>query len=442
MSDSYLEQLNAFIQGLAAPVPASVDKEQAAVPISTASTLSKSEEAARKATLDAASPMLAMPLVMPANFHQLFVEPELIEGVAGVSISALERGVEEAKNKIIMGMLDAWLDSIKKDALRREEELNSLAYKNWLAAQSPSIKQEQEGERISEKTKVAIMTSAEYQAWIASLMSPPVAMPAEAGPAEALRIGIVNGLDNYLRSVRGNTDPAVTVALPFMAASFVLGVSALGTEYALVGAGAQAEIVLQQGIHRLYNLVPSDARAELGLIGALFSVGLVYQATIESIMFPGKGEKPKGMAFARNYVRNVMKMITGEGADAFIRNLLGDKMDEKRKDGILASMKLILLATALGVVYKIETGGISGKEFAALLSGKMELPKNDLKADLVGYIKIQLSMLSKTEQENLLSSLIGFMDDDHNLDFMLNPSHVFERVLSDFNSGGPVHQPV
>lgn len=445
MSHPYLESLNALISGIVTSTPVSEDQAAGNKSVSpnTSSTLSQSEEAVQKAALESAYPLLAMPLIMPASFQQLFAgDAGGLERVAGVSIPSVEMALEESKNKIIMGMLDNWLDSIKEDALRREEELNSLAYKNWLAAQSPSLKQEQNGD-FSEKTKVSIMTSAEYQAWIASLTAPSgAAVNAISAPSEALRVGIVNGLDNYLQSVRGNSNPEVTMTLPFMAASFVLGATSLNKEYAVLGPGAQAEFASQQGIYNLSKLLPNDARSDLGLIGALFSLGLVYQATVENIMSPGKAEKRKGMNFARNYVRNVMKMITSEKSVQFIKNLLGDKMGEERKDGILAAMKFVLLATALGIVYKIETGGMTGKEFAAMLSGNMKMDAGDLKTDLVGYLKIQLSMIPKEQQEPLLRSLIGFMDDNHNLDFMLNPSHVFEKVLSDFNSGGPVHHPI
>lgn len=397
-----------------------------------ASTISKSEEAGIKLTIDAALPMLSFPLIMPTNLSQFFVAGNAEEGV-----SALTFEVENRKNKIIMSMLDSWLDAIKKEADRREEEKHAPMYLQWK-------EKILDDEKIREKTKLSVMTSSEYQAWIASLMaSKPIDNAPSGISKDSIRIGLVSSLENYMRQIRDNPDPAVTVTLPFMAASFVIGVTSMG-EIATASVVGGPENAAKGGIQQIVSLISDDARDDLGLIGALFAQGLVYRSIVETIAGEAVGKEEKGKAFARNYSRAVMKLVAGEELNQFINGLLSDKlsngkpMKESRKQELTLIVKIVLLCTALAVMYKSETGAITGQEFAELLKpdGKIPLAPDDMKTRLVQMIRTLLSALPESERAKLLNNLIAYMDRNDNIDFMIKPANVFEKVFTDFKEKG------
>lgn len=355
----------------------------------------------------------------------------------------------DKEHEIAKNILDAWLESIREDAERIAEQLRSAAYQNWLRVNNPHFFAEVQRKSASE-TEVAISQTPQYLEWVASL-SPEMRLQQWLyNQMIALRIGLAEGVENFSGNVsRG--DPEAIAMLPFMAATLVIGedlitlaVNSVVTPFVGVSSTASFHHIWQSIATSV--LSPLDVQAELGLIGALFATGILYQTTVQNIASQRERgqEKEKNLEFGKRYARNMIQLTSGNVFGDFVRAMLinklegAEKLADIRKEQLIAIVKIVLLSTALALVYKVQTGKITGREFDDMVNGRMIISFDSIEAKLVQLIRHYLGALSDKEALSLRTALADYMDRDPKINNLLDPGHAFEGLLQNFQSSGPL----
>lgn len=186
----------------------------------------------------------------------------------------------------------------------------------------------------------------------------------------------------------------------------------------------------------IHPIMP-DMRAELGLIGAIFATGIQYFTVAQIASNSAEGKGPlKDAAFAKGYAENMLALVGSGNLNNYImaivsQNIPGEKeTPAHRALELVAMVKVILLSSALAMLYQVEAGKMTGAEFAAMLSGNIKFELGDLRANLVLSIKSHLKLLAPQEQAKLLTSLLEYFDGNPSLDALGDPSKVVNNVFS------------
>jgi hypothetical protein len=203
---------------------------------------------------------------------------------------------------------------------------------------------------------------------------------------------------------------------------------------------------IQQIQHVMMNVIPDEQfRAELGLIGALFGASAIYRTTWVTLMegqgAAGSGKK-KNAAFARNYAKDIEKLVTSTKLDNFVlvscmkmeRGQGKPAVTEERLRQLAAIIKLVHLVSALAVIYWIETKHITPEEIADMMNGKMQLPEKDPRLPLIKLVQQQLKLIPPDEKKRVLQGLFDYLDSKPKVDDLLEPGIVFDN-LNAFISG-------
>lgn len=187
--------------------------------------------------------------------------------------------------------------------------------------------------------------------------------------------------------------------------------------------------------------IMGDMRAELGLIGAIYAAGLQYftVAQIASLAVGSKA-KPADSAFAEGYARNVMGLVDNPTFNSYLmavvtRGLKKSEISESNIAELSAMVKMILLASALTMLYKNEAGKMLSEEFAGMLKGTIAFKESDIKFRLVTMINSNLADMSPDLKARALSSLLEYFDTDPSIDSLGDPAKVFAGLYATLPRG-------
>lgn len=296
------------------------------------------------------------------------------------SLSASINSVEQTKHSIIMGMLDQWSKSIQEQAERSK--------------------------RADEKRALE---------------------------------GLAIAYHTYQHEVNLERDAFFPI--------FAVGMIIVGTgiQQALTPALNVTGVELNPIVSMNSAVIPpvmGDMRAVLGLIGAIYAAGIQYftiaQLTAESA---GKGEKPKNGEFARGYAENVVKLIGDPTFNAYLLAIVtrgtaeGESLSEQRVKELTAMIRVILLSSALAMLYKTEAGKMTSIEFMAMVKGEMKFNPNDIKATLIDLINSNLLNISPEIRKQVLESLKSYFDKDPDINTLSDPAKVFEGLYETIPRG-------
>lgn len=306
--------------------------------------------------------------------------------------------VGETESNVVSDMLDNWLESIEEQAEKHKEWIKSPAYQVWLETHSPAERGKIEDEN-------------------------------------ELRTSYFEGMGDYLRTVREDPEAAI----PFMTASFVIAASFIGDAHMVVDT-ASTELVgvnpIQDAATQFHHIVPPDFRDNANLVVNLFAMGVMYYATAETIGGVGKGERPKDLNFARNFAKGVIDKVNSNDINALLGAMLvhksekGEPVTKDRINQMATMAKLIMLALALAIVYKVQTGWLTGQEFAGMMNGEISLPKGEMESEVLQTMKNLLQQLPPEERVKVLIALMEYFDSNPSVEAMLNPKKVYESGLA------------
>jgi len=255
--------------------------------------------------------------------------------------------------------------------------------------------------------------------------------------SQVLHTGLANGLTDYISAARGHSDYNVAAT----AASLIVGVTMIGqpiTAQSIPHITSMEATSFEKMMEHSIAMVSNDFRAELGLIGGLFTARLTYQSTIDTTGggVKAKGEAEKDLEFAKAYARNTLEVTQGQEIGHFVRGMISARMPHASEavkaakyQELLSTTKILLLASSMAMVYKLETGKITAQEFRGLLNGEIDLPEGDVRLPLAQSMRSELENLPADARNRLLQALDYFMNSDPKVELLVKPAKVFSSVL-------------
>lgn len=318
------------------------------------------------------------PVLIPPQ--TIFLSSSNDYSVSGVSATQVALQMEETRHKIIIGMLDGWLKSIQEQADRSKKEDEKRA---------------------------------------------------------------IEGLSIAYHTYRHEVDLQADSNFPLFAVGMIIvgtGIHQMMLPSSNMG-GVDFNPVVDMYAKTIMPMM-GDMRAELGLIGAIYAAGIQYftlaQIASESV---GKNARPKDGEFAKGYAENVVKLIGDPQFNAYLLAIVargvpqGESLVKERLREQCAMVKVVLLSSALAMLYKSEAGKMTSLEFAAMLKGEIKFQDGDIRATLVALIRENLDEISPALKEVILGALLEYFDSDPAIEALGDPAKVFAGIYGTLPRG-------
>lgn len=329
-----------------------------------------------------------------------------ISGISSLSPEEFKMAIALRMDEIITQVLNSWNKNLKEIEEQIKQELNSPRYLAW--------QQEHSAQYVaSVETQSAIKGFSSYQSFLNTLAPADRIEEMNSNQEFMLRIGLIQGLENYKNSVDSGSANAAE-ALPFVAATMIIApslISHFAATTAPIGESVNLQVqFMKDTFQQFAPLFPPDVAGASSLIAALFGTSLVYSAAASSIGSSAKGEKSSPEEMAIKFSKEVVQFLQNEVLSNFLIGSMVNKMEgtnkmsDARKQELVVTIKVILLATAIGAIYKANTQWITGQEFLDLIDGKMHLTKTDPKTGEIEYL---LSKDSVLELQKLIPLIQG-----------------------------------
>lgn len=370
--------------------------------------------------------------------------------------------------KIICDMLTNWNKALQDEAERVKEERSSPAYQAWLDLHSTQYIAEQDlksGKNLTIPNKSAN----EQQASITTgtlhekerllvLMSGMSHLLATT--AETIQNSRASRGDDTIQGTKGVTEadggghrtPGTMAATLAIGAGFIANFSQAPN----VSSTNQVDV---KAIQDAWNQVsPSnDLMSQTGgWFSAMWGIGLIYQLSAQNITELGAGHEKgphKDLEFAKGYAQNLLNSLEGNAFNISLLALLTPMLEktpeakaDRNPEHLAAKGKLILLAMALALVYKLElkskdpNAEIDELTFAAMLKGNVDFSKNDefgtaeIKRQLVAYFNLALQGLPAEERVKVLEGILAYISKKPDVENLLDQQKAFSEVLVDGDS--------
>jgi|GEM_PF-3233840 len=181
-------------------------------------------------------------------------------------------------------------------------------------------------------------------------------------------------------------------------------------------------------------LIPTGAAvmpaAFFSLVGVMAS-GAMLRAALQTFLSGAKEKAPINAEFVKHYSARILATINNSKFISTLSKLFPDKQE------LIPMAKLILLATALGLSYKAETGHMIGLDFLGLINGQITLPPKDPRHNLVLAFRAVLGGMKNPEQ--VKQRLAEYFDSNPSLENLLEPA---DALAGFFSANSKVVRPI
>jgi len=255
----------------------------------------------------------------------------------------------------------------------------------------------------------------------------------------ASRLGLSDSVQGAVASMQQNHD---VDTLSFVTSSLLVSATGVAVTVGVVDVASTSMVAVTPQINQVNSLwsqasaaIPNSMRAELGMIGA-WAMGAAFANTfVENVAKSSVkgGGAPDQKSAAKTYAEGVLQLAGSNQLNNAIMALLTAKTEKnqpltpERKAQMAATVKVILLASALAATYKASTGWITGQEFRDLLSGKMT-PKTPLETQLVNALNTQLAQMDLAEKDKVVGSLSRWINTNPDMDELLDAGKSYDSV--------------
>ncbi len=416
-------------------------------------TLSQAEAAVVVGALLAAFPHLPAPSLVPQNESSNSSSSSQSVGAVGVGINPalFSMQIENMISQITTQQLQSWGGQLQQ---QREEDDR---YRNSDGARrSAEVNSGQEQIRM-QNTGTGQDLGVNSQTYLS--------INGISGPGATF---MTEGLTNYQNQV-SNGNPAAAGSQPFAIANFVVpGLLVSG----IIDVASTAQVPVNPAIDSSFfteminnpqntTMIPSDMRAELGLLGAVFASGAVtYAAAVSTGQAIGGGTKPNEPAVAQNYGNKVLSLVSSPQFTNFLTAFYTPKTENNQPLSTqqqqtiterINILKLSLIGTALMALYKSTGGSISGPDFLGMITGTTK-PQNSTEAQLVAAFQQTLppDVLASLQGENVqlapgdqiymnfVQGMSSYADDNPGFSSFLNIDNLFASLGSPITFVGAV----
>lgn len=351
-----------------------------------------------------------------------------------IDLETVNAIIGEKMAEIGSKMWDKYIDNLEEIKQRIREYLESPRYQVWLAERSPAFIAKVERDT-PEEMKSAIRSSTEFHTWINSL--PPLAREDEINQITAHKIwtNFIDGTSDYIHEQSKDNPEAAA----FMVASFVITSAFIGNYMNIVDVASTDMVAVTPIQDAVVALSPAEVQKQFVdssvLVINLFAIPLAYQATAGlALRGVNGGEAPKDLEFAKGYAESVIEKVKGGEVNLMIMALLvhaqedGQPISEDRVNQLATMAKMTMIAVALAVLYKAESGWIKGQEFLDMVEGGLE-PRTEEEGILVKMFEELRANLPGEEGNNIVEALARYFNRNPSLDSILNPMKTFSGVV-------------
>lgn len=188
----------------------------------------------------------------------------------------------------------------------------------------------------------------------------------------------------------------------------------------------------------LATVSPSAADGAMLSLVTLFSGRAVTEAGIRTLPQAKLSKEKYNFEFAKNYTLSTLKLVNNGQIETAVKSLMPSGTQEtlSYKSSLI---KIALLAQTLGFCYHLETGSITGQEFASMLQGKMIFTKDDPRTPLIASLNYHLTKIPQSKRAEVIENLMAYFDSKPNLDELSDSANA---VRSLFSSTSAVSRPI
>ncbi|MFV0341074.1 MAG: hypothetical protein ACK5MA_10705 [Parachlamydiaceae bacterium] len=232
--------------------------------------------------------------------------------------------------------------------------------------------------------------------------------------------------DNYFQQIENESAAAVS--------AFALGMIITGAGITQMMLPDPSSIVSFTPIQEIAASTIQPIVPDLSMLIPVFCLGIMYTTAAQVISQPSSMGEEIDQAYAQQYAENMLALVGSNSFGAFLNNMItasiakGTPVSEQRMSQLASVVRLVLLSTALALVYVAEAGKMTSIEFRAMLNGEIELPNGDIRNDLLSRIEEELGNMDPNEREALLASLDEFFDSNPTMETLSSPTKVFKSL--------------
>lgn len=182
--------------------------------------------------------------------------------------------------------------------------------------------------------------------------------------------------------------------------------------------------------------VPNSLIAELGSLSlGLISATTTWATPMAMALCSATGSYGQQAAYdiSKSYAMTLCSFLMDPSLEAFVFSRLEEAkgrglIDESKMNLLMAAFRDSLLINALALLYKAETGGVTGKELLAIIDGTMQIPEDNFLHTLAVLIKDSLKTLPKEEAMTLLKDLLTRYDEQLQIESLVEPTTSFTSL--------------
>jgi hypothetical protein len=349
------------------------------------------------------------------------------------SISSLSKSEQEDVMRVLLanaympiltspnwdaGTVNVSITNIIASVEKKFAEMGSQMWDDYL--KNLSVISEQIAERIK---------SPQYQARIED--SEPLNIKHVLNNNESL----VGGMTSYVSNHKDDKD-----AVPFMAMALVVAAGMVAMSVVNVASTSMvaANPIVDAASIASQVLPPALADSSVMVINLLLPA-MLYSTSFAIINGSGtsKGEKELDLEFARNYAQNILGKVGGNDINQFLGAMLvskfeGDKpISKDQLDRAVITTKLVMLSVAFALFYKVETGWLSGLEFAKFIQ-ENPYKEGTVEFRLIETIKLYLKLIPPDDSSTTLEELMAYFDRNPDVDELLSPEKAFSKMYTPY----------
>ena len=301
------------------------------------SSLGASDKGVEKTPLSAPTPRLAEPKFVAQDGHRF-----------AINLDAFKYSLEHRYHEIIMSLLDKWLESIVEDEEKLKEQMMSRAYLNWLDDMHIDFfETEQIARSSAAEFKRYMLDTSLYTHWLDTLPPDQKISELSKGKRYQIMAGLENAVSEYRdnlqtngRSSRGaicNCEPGYRLHLPWRLRAREWG----WPQSHSLGAGEDG-----QG----FEGVPSSRILRIAT-GCRCCLSDELSARFAGRENPGKRD---GSSVCKGVWPQFGPLAHCSRFHSFLNAACNMKHPNEEELGeLVSSVKLILLITALGLIYRV-----------------------------------------------------------------------------------------
>jgi len=210
--------------------------------------------------------------------------------------------------------------------------------------------------------------------------------------------------------------------------------------FAKVNGELDGILPMKQAWSAFAPFVQSDMRAELGLVAAFYASQAMHQVALfgpalQNIAKQGGVNESNKLAAAKGYAFTIAREVLSPSFNTFVEQVVLAKvagagtLTPTERQYMSTKVKLVLLMSALALSYKVETGAVTAREVAGMLTGEMDLAPGDYREVLISLIKVHVASLPEGERQKIVATMLEYLDSDPDVEELLEPSEVFRGIL-------------